>query len=868
MAAALGFGPPPPRPVRLRSAVRPGLVRPALLALAALAAAASGSAQPQVPLATPYAIDGTTSYDPAVPTPQQVLGYTVGERHTRPEEVVRYVEAVAAASPRVALGFHGETYEGRRLVHAVVTSPQNQARLDQIRAANLRLSESAGGVSDAELAAMPAVVYQGYSVHGNEASGTEASLVWLYHLAAAQGAEVERQLDQAVVLIDPLLNPDGRDRFVDWVNGWRGAAPVADPAGREHREAWPAGRTNHYLFDLNRDWLPTELQESRGRMAWWHSWRPQVTTDHHEMGPEATFFFQPGIPSRNNPNTPAQTFELTGAIATYHAAELDRIGQLYYSEESFDDFYYGKGSTYPDINGGVGILFEQASSRALIRDTDQNGRLDYAVTVRNQLATSVSTLRAAVDLRERLLRHARDFYAERPGRGAWLIALDSRRTRGQALAQALARSRVQMFELAEDVDADGRRFRAGQAYVVPLDQPQGRLVQAAMERTLAYTDSLFYDVSAWTFPLAYGAEAAEVDRPPSMGAAVDPAFDGGRLVGGRARVAYLVPWTRYFAPRALRRLQEAGVRVRMAQSPFEAVAGGARQSFERGTLVVPVQNAGAPADSVHAIVARAVAQDHVEAFALASGLTPSGADLGSRSWPVLEAPRVALLAGEGTDPNGVGEVWHLLSERFGQPVSLLDASSLPDLDAYTTLVLANGWYSGLDSTATARVRSWVRGGGVLVGVEGGARWAARSGLVEAPLRPAPADSTARPYADRDAAAGAQAIGGSIFQVDLDPTHPLGYGYPAQVAVFKSGSALFEPAASGSGLNVGVYAQEPVLSGYASAQNRERLPGAAALKAAQVGRGRLVLMDFNPAFRAFWRGTDGLLLNAVYLGQTF
>ena len=567
--------------------------------LALLAVAASAAAQPAVPLATPYAIDGTASYDPAVPTPQAVLGYTVGERHTRPEEVVRYLEAVAAASPRVTVGFHGETVEGRRLVHAVATSPANHGRLAEIQAANLRLSDAPESVSDAALAAMPVVVYQGYSVHGNEASGTEAALVWLYHLAAAQGADIDRQLAEAVVLIDPMLNPDGRDRFVDWANGWRGAATNADPADREHREAWPAGRTNHYLFDLNRDWLPTELPESQGRMAWWHSWRPQVSTDHHEMGPEATFFFQPGIPSRTNPNTPAETVDLTGEIATYHAAELDRIGQLYYSEESFDDFYYGKGSTYPDVNGGVGILFEQASSRALARDTDENGRLDYAVTVRNQLATSVSTLRAALALRERLLRHARQFYAERPSRGAYLIALDEHRTRAQALAQALARSRVQIHPLAEDVREGGRTFRAGQAYVVPLDQPQGRLVRAAMERTLSYTDSLFYDVSAWTFPLAYGAVTAEVDRQPRMSAPVEPAFDGGRVVGGRAPVAYLVPWTRYFAPRTLRRLQDAGVRVRLAAIAVRGRrrraprvvrawhAGGARPPARRGAGLGP-----------------------------------------------------------------------------------------------------------------------------------------------------------------------------------------------------------------------------------------------------------------------------------------
>ena len=837
------------------------------LALSALllALTVGASAQPQVPLATPYAIDGTASYDPAVPTPGDVLGYTIGERHTRPDEVIRYLEAVAESSPRVTVGAHGETYEGRRLVHAIVTSPGNHARLGAIQAANVGLSE---GTTTGPLDAMPVVVYQGYSVHGNEASGTEAALVYLYHLAAAQGAEIDRQLDQAVILLDPLLNPDGRDRFVDWVNGWRGGAANADGGNREHREVWPSGRTNHYLFDLNRDWLPTELMESRGRMAWWHTWRPQVSTDHHEMGPESTFFFQPGIPSRNNPNTPAETFALTSDIATFHAAELDRIGQLYYSEESFDDFYYGKGSTYPDVNGGVGILFEQASSRALARDTEQNGRLDYAVTVRNQLATSVSTLRASVALRARLLDHARQFYAERPSRGAYVIALDRHRTRGQALAQALARSRVQIHPLQQDTEAGGVRFRAGQAYVVPLDQPQGRLVKAAMERTLAYTDSLFYDVSAWTFPLAYGASVAELDRAPQMGAPVAPAFDGGEMIGGRASVAYAIRWDRYFAPRALRRLQDAGVRVRLAQSPFESPAGGARQAFGRGTLVVPVRGSGAEPDSVHAIVARAVALDHVQAYALASGRTPAGSDLGSRSWPVLQAPRVALMAGDGTSSYGVGEVWHLLSERFGQSVSLVDADRLPALDGYTTLILADGDYSTLDSAATARVTSWVRGGGVLVGIQGGARWAARAGLLATQVRPAPADSTARPYADRDAAQGAQALGGSILEMVLDASHPLGYGYPERVAVFKRGTGLFEPDASASGQDVGVYAEAPVLSGYASRENQERLPGAAALKAGRLGGGRVVLMDFDPSFRAFWWGTDGLLLNAVYFGGTF
>ena len=850
-----------------RLAVLPAL---ALLAAAAAAQPQVGASQPAVPLAIDYAVEGTVSYDPAVPTPAEVLGYTIGERHTRPEEVVRYVEAVAAASPRVEVGFHGTTYEGRRLVHAVVSTPANLARLEEIRAQNLRLSEAPETVSASEIDRMPVVVYQGYSVHGNEATGTEAALVYLYHLAAAQGGAADL-LEDAVVLIDPMLNPDGRDRFVDWVNGQRGAVAVADPQDREHNEPWPQGRTNHYLFDLNRDWLPTALQESRGRMAWWHSWRPQVSTDHHEMGGEATFFFQPGIPSRDNPNTPEATFALTADIADFHAAALDEIGSLYYSRESFDDFYYGKGSTYPDVNGAVGILFEQASSRALQVETDQNGLLTYAFGVRNQLATSLSTLRAAVALRERLLQNARDFYQSGIEDGAYVIALDQNRTRAQALAQALQRSRVDVYRSAREVEVAGRRVPAGEALVVPLAQPQGRLVRAAMERTLEYGDSLFYDVSTWTFPLAYGTDVAEVDRAGGLvGEPVDVAFDGGSLTGGVARTAYLVRWNRYFAPRALRRLQDAGVRVRLATSPFSASSGGAAREFDRGTLVVPVQNAGAPADSVHAIVRRAVEEDHVEAFALDTGYTPSGNDLGSREWPVLRPARVALLAGPGASPYGVGEAWHLLSERFGQGVSLLEPEDLgrADLDPYTVLVMADGYYSQVDSAATARLRSWVQGGGTLVATEGGARWAARAGFVETEDRPAPPDSLDYAYEQRDAARGAQAIGGSIFEVALDATHPLAYGYGDRLAVFKGDAALFEPAAGGAGTDVGVFTDEPVLSGYVSRQNLERLPGAAALKADRVGRGAVVLMDFDPAFRAFWWGTDGLLLNAVYLGGAF
>ncbi len=858
------------------------LTRTAYLALL-LVAAPAASAQ-HLPLAADFTAPGVTSYDPAIPTPQEVIGHEIGTMHTRPEQVVRYFEALAAASPRVTLGEHGRTYEGRPLVHAIVAAPGTD--LEAVRQANLRLSDAPVSVSDAALGAMPAVAYMGYSVHGNEASGTEAALLLLYHLAAGQGPAVDDVLDHAVVLIDPMLNPDGRDRFVDWVNGNRGGTagfPSLDGQDREHDEPWPGGRTNHYLFDLNRDWLLMQHPESVGRMAFWHRWRPQLSTDFHEMGGDATFFFQPGIPSRNNPNTPAATFDLTGEIAMYHARALDRIGSLYYSQESFDDFYYGKGSTYPDVNGGVGILFEQASSRALAAAT-ANGRLDYAATIRNQFAASLSSLEAVVALREPMLRHQRDFYAGASDFArasdvkGYVVGLDGDRTRVQHFAELLTRHRIHVYDLAQPVEAGGERFAPGEAFVVPVAQPQARLLKAMMERVTAFGDSLFYDVSAWTLPLAFGVRYAEMTRDVDglLGQEVDLEAPQGARFGGEPRYAaliyadyaYLIPWGQAFAPRALARLQQAGVRVRLATEPFEVTVGGTRRAFGRGTLVVPLAQADVEAEAVHSLVSDAVQEDEVDVMWIDSGLTPSGPDLGSRSMPVLDLPRVALLAGEGTDSYSVGEAWHLLTERAGLPVSLLDRDAFADADLsrYNTVAVV-GTFRGFDEAVAEKLKAWVRNGGTLIVTEGAASSAAEHGLVELEKRKAEEDSTRYAYAEVSDARGAQVIGGAIFEAALDTTHPLAFGHGAQLPLFKSNTLMFDRSAK-PGTNVAVYAEDPLMSGYISSPNLARLGGAAAIVGQRLGRGHVVLFDFDPNFRAFWWGTQGLFLNAVFFGGTF
>ena len=833
----------------------------------------------------PFAMDaptgGVMSYDPSIPTPQEIIGHVIGTRHTVPHQVEAYFRAVSAVSDRVHLNVHAQSYEGRNLIHAIVTSPTNHARLDEIRAAQVRVSDDPGAVSDEDLEAMPVVLYQGYSVHGNEASGTEAAVLYLYHLAAGIGPGIDEALENAVIILDPMFNPDGRDRFGDWVNRNRGGVATIDSQDREHNEPWPGGRTNHYWFDLNRDWMVAQHPESQGRMKVFHSWRPHILTDHHEMGGSATFFFQPGIPSRTNPNTPALNTQLTAAIAEFHAVGLDEIGSSYYSEESYDDFFYGKGSAFPDINGGIGILFEQASSRAL-RTQVSDGELHYAFTVRNQFVTSLTTLEAGVSLRMDLLRYQRGFYTDSRAEGsrsrtsAYILDLERGRTRAQLFTQLMQRHRVEFYELSQDVAVNGRTVSVGNGYVIPTDQPQYRLIRAFTEQTLAYEDSLFYDVSTWTLPLAFDIDLLEHSGNTRrfIGAKIDDVtLDGGEVVGGEARAAYLMPWNRMFAPRALNRIQEEGIDVRLAHKPFSAVIDGERRWFDRGTIIVPLTGRDTPdykhdAQVVHDVVRKAARKDHVSFYAANSGLTPDGPDLGGGSTSTLRVPKIAVAAGSGVSSLQAGEAWHAISERFQMPVSMITPSRLAsgDLERYNTIILPGGSYT---DQATEALKAWTRSGGTLIVLAGATGWADTSELIEVESLSLDMDSLTLglPYHKLDEARGAQRIGGSIFQINLDTSHPLGYGMPDTLPVFHQGSSIYSYEGSESEL-IGAYSEDPLMSGYLSKEKLEQLPGSASVIAKRMGRGRVIAFMERLNFRAYWYGSQRLFFNSIYFGSSF
>jgi hypothetical protein len=827
------------------------------------------------PLEVP--LPGVTGFDPRIPKPEDIIGHQIGTRHTAPHQIVEYVRAVDAASDRVRAEVYAHSYEGRPLLCAWVTAPAHHDRLEAIRQANVRLSEDPATVSDAAVADQPVVIWQGYSIHGNEASGSEAALLYLYYLAAGQGPGIEAALQHVVVLLDPMFNPDGRDRFVDWVNRNRGAVPTTDAQDREHNEPWPGGRTNHYWFDLNRDWLPAQHPESQGRLRLFHQWRPQLLTDHHEMGGNETFFFQPGIPASNNPLTPQRTFDLTAEVATWHARRLDALGALYFTRETFDDFYYGKGSTYPDVNGAVGILFEQASARAL-QAAVGDGTLSYAFTVRNQFVASLSTLEAAVALRTKLLRHQRDFYAEVPALArqhpvkGWLISLARGRNRAQLLAQILLHHRIRVFDLTREVTVEGQTFRPGEAWLIPAQQPQFRLLRSVMERQTSFADSLFYDVSAWTLPLAFDLDhaALRIDVAPLQGQSLtEVTLDGGALVGGRSDYAYLMTWDAWLAPRALYQLQAAGLKPRLMTDDFTALVAGQPRAFARGTVVIPVANRdGSRNEAVHDLVARLVQETHVHLYAVESGLTPDGPELGSPRAVLLEQPRMALLTGPGTNANAAGEVWHLLSERFRLPVSLLETGSVAsaDLDRYSVLVMAGGGYGNVP---VERLKAWVQGGGHLLTLGSATDWAVAQKLLDLTAKPFAMDSLLQglPYDQIGRTRDAQQIAGTIFEVQLDTSHPLAYGMPPTLAVFRDSDTFYAPDAQ-PGTTIARYGTTPRLAGYVSDERLRQAGGSAALVARRLGRGRLVAFMDNPTFRAFWLGTSELFLNAVFLSGAF
>ena len=836
-----------------------------------------------------YYLPDDVKYDPSVPTPSSVLGWEVGTWHVRHDQLVRYFEVLAESSPRMQLQEYARTHEGRRLLLATISSPENLAKVDQIREQHLACVQQ--GTAVVPTADRPVITWMGYGVHGNEASASNSSLLTAYHLCAAQGPEAEQLLQDSVILVDPCINPDGNARFAQWVNMHRGEQLVADGASREHGEAWPGGRTNHYWFDLNRDWLLLTHPESRGRIAQFHRWRPNMLTDYHEMGTGSSYFFQPGIPSRQNPHTPPANLHYTRKIAGYHAKALDAIGSQYYTEESFDDFYYGKGSTYPDVHGAIGILFEQASARGHLA-SNTYGELSFPFTIRNQFRTSLSSMKAAMELREKLLEYQMECtrtaleQAQRDPVKGYVFGGGKDPARSMAMIDVLCRHQVEVHELGREIGP----FQPGSSWVVALNQVQYRLLKSLFDTSTRFMDNTFYDVSAWNFPYSFGNRFQPLDAAQMAGATLgarrtDAGVPAGVFEPVADATAYLFEWDSYWAPRGLQRLLAKGVKARVATRPLRAVCAEGERDFTVGTIVVPLGVQELARDELDALVRRLADEDGVDVYATGTGLTLDGIDLGSPNMRSVVEPRPLLLVGSGASSYEAGEAWHLCDHRYGMTVAVVDQDRFDrvDLDDYTHLVVVSGGGSGLDEAGVAAVGEWIRGGGVAVGIKGGATWLGEkfmegrdgesdeSGDESGEESAADEDEPSVPetdsltYADYERLNARHRIAGTIFQAHVDITHPLAFGYRhVELAVFRNHSNVL-PRAEDPFVNVVTYTDQPLLAGYASEEAVARVAGTAVVRAEKLGRGAVVRFVDDPNFRGVWYGTNKLFANALFFG---
>lgn len=821
-----------------------------------------------------YYLPDDVQYNKDIPTPESVIGHEPGEWHITHDRLVRYMYALAEASDRITIREYAQTYESRPLLILTITSPANHQRLDEIKREHVSLTDPAAS-GNLKVSSMPAVVYMGYSVHGNESSGSNASLLVAYHLAAAEGPEIEKMLNETVVLLDPSFNPDGLQRFSGWVNSTRSLTTVTDPYNMEQNEPWPGGRTNHYWFDLNRDWLPVQHPESRGRIALFHEWKPNVLTDHHEMGSNSTFFFQPGIPSRNNPLTPANTYRLTDRMGEYHAKALDEIGSLYYTKESFDDYYFGKGSTYPDIQGAVGILFEQASSRSHARET-VHGVLKFPFTIKNQFTTSLSTLKAVNDMREDFLNHQRTFYKEAvaeagKNRIKGYVFGSRDKYKNYHLAELMSRHQIKVYHAPEDMAVNNVKYAADELFVVPSGQHQYRLIEAIFEKRTTFQDSLFYDVSTWTLPLAFNLDYKPLET--WKGNYTQKAFDisqkpEGTVIGGESKYAYVFEWHGYYAPRMLNELLKNEYKVKVAHEPFYSPDG---KMFDRGSILIPVKLQEKSEKEIHEHLTELARQNAIDVYAFHTGLDYKGVSLGSPNFDNIEKPEVMMLVGDGVSPYDAGEVWHLFDQRYKMALSLvpIEVFNRANVNKYNTIIMVSGSYRDISDTAKEKLKQWVQNGGTIVASETALTYLNSIGLGKFSLKKVDDNdsSTIKRYADLWPTRGAQEIGGAIFETTADITHPLLYGYyKKNIPVFR-GNRIFLEKSTNPFANPIVYTDSPLLSGYISDENLDYLKGTSAAGVSNYGRGKVIGFTDNLNFRAFWYGTNKIFMNAIFFGPS-
>ncbi|RYD82045.1 MAG: zinc carboxypeptidase [Sphingobacteriales bacterium] len=807
-------------------------------------------------------------------SPDQFLGYKLGERFTPHYKIVQYFEHAAAAAPQLMkLEKYGETNEGRPLMLASISSPENMGRLEEIRTNNLKLTGLQAGTGNTS---SPAIVWLSYNVHGNEASSSEVSMKTLYELLSGSNAQARQWLKNLVVLIDPCLNPDGRDRYVNWYNQVVGKHFNASVIAREHSEPWPGGRTNHYNFDLNRDWAWQTQVESKHRLVKYQQWMPQVHVDFHEQGYQSPYYFAPAAEPLHEVITPWQRdFQTT--IGKNHARYFDENGWLYFTKEYFDLFYPSYGDSYPIYNGSIGMTYEQAGHgmAGLAIVAGEEDTLKLTDRIAHHFTTSISTLEVAAKNADGLMKEFKKYFDDNNngliGEYKTYIVSGAEQGKLDGLKKLFDNNKIVYSYASRAAPVKTYNYLTGkeETYTIKENdllissyQPKASLVKVLFEPVSKLFDSATYDITAWALPYVYGVQAY-ASKERINGKSTAPAFNSITLPTNG--YGYLVNYNAFNDGQLLAALLKHNIKVRFAEKDFSY--NGAK--YNRGSLVVLKKG---NEDKIQQFLELA-AKLNSKVNMVASGFMESGFDFGSDKLRLISKPNVAMLTGEEADGNAAGEVWHLFEEQLNFPITLINSTDLrtTSLKNIDVLILPNGYYKMLsDKDQAAELKAWIRQGGRLIALD---NVTTALGEIDASMKlkkaeDKPEDSKADPYADlkkygnRERDWLVNNVPGAIYKVELDNTHPLAFGYGTSYYSLKLSSTIFE--FGKDSWNVGVVKKDKQTAGFVGSKLREKIVDGTVIGVTTMGRGQVIYFADDPIFRSFWENGKLMFTNAVFL----
>ncbi len=811
-------------------------------------------------------------------SPEEFLGYELGDRYTPHHRVVSYVTHVAENSDWATISEYGTTNQHRELVYLVITSPENHQNIEEIRMNNLRLAGLEEGEPSENL---KTIVWLAYNIHGNETSSSEAAMKTLYELVNPAHTESKQWLRDAVVVMDPMMNPDGRDRYVNWFNGIVGAEMNPHTDAREHSEPWPGGRSNHYYFDMNRDWAWQTQKESQHRIEIYQQWMPHVHVDFHEMGYNSPYFFAPAAEPFHKVITDWQR-EFQFQIGENNTRYFDEKGLLYYTREVFDLFYPSYGDTWPTYNGAIGMTYEQAGGgRAGIGVlTEEGDTLTLRDRLTNHHISGMSTVEVTANNADRVISEFAKFFDDAVNNPAgtyrtFVVKADNHPDKLHDLLTFLDSQNIRYGTAGSSQNTRGYNYASGQTervsiaaddIVVSVRQPQGQLARVFFEPNPELADSLTYDITTWEAHYRFGVEgyALESDITPSADIAASD-FRSAERTGAERPYAFVVSWNSMDDARFLAEITKKGVKSRFSTVDFSLEG----REFSRGSLIIPRGNNRHLGDRFFTIVEEAAENHSRDLYGAPTGFVTTGSDFGSNRVSFIEKPEVAVLMGDGTSSLSAGEVWHFFDQQLHYPTTLIDTGDLmrTDLDRYNTLVLPSGSYNGvLTDAAMEKISAWVRDGGTLITIGNANRnFTNRNGFQLtrklSDAREPTIENMLAPFGDRQRRFIQSSTSGSAYKVTLDTTHPLAFGYDEAYFTLKLSSESFNYLEGG--WNVGTVREGAYRSGFAGVEAQQMIEHSLSFGVQNYGRGNVVYMIDNPLFRGFWENGKLLFVNSVF-----